>query len=126
MSKDTEKTIVVFRKWGKKNGGDVIAIFPFELGTNDPNTCSSYQHLGQHGAANDFEVVRATKLATAAEYAPLKAELEQIGYNLEIRRKLTPNAYESRKAQLKAIEDESKLNQTVHFTMHKQPGGFGF
>jgi hypothetical protein len=44
MNQDTEKTIVIFRKF--KNGNkEVIALFPEIAGTLLPETCSSYMHI---------------------------------------------------------------------------------
>lgn len=79
-------TPVIFRKWKPRRefdeeGGDIIALFPTELGTNDPYTSSSYEHVGQHGSADPGEVMKATVPATPTEYADLKAELEGIGYD---------------------------------------------
>lgn len=78
-----EKTKVVFRKWRK--GGDIIALFPdFEVLPGNKSYCMSYEHAGQHGPADYGIVTRDTEPATPGEYADLKAELEQLGYNLEI------------------------------------------
>lgn len=79
-----EKTKVIFRKF--KDGGDIIALFPEFV--NYPDGCiESYQHLGQHGAADYSHCIAISKPASVKEYAPLKAELERIGYKLEIRSK---------------------------------------
>jgi len=75
-----EKTKVIFRRF---TNGNIIALFPEELGTNNPATCSSYMHVGQHGACDPF-IVYNTALATPGEYAELKEELESIGYDLDI------------------------------------------
>ena len=70
---------VIFRTWPK---GDVIALFPdIEAGLF---SCSSYMHVGQHGAADYRYVVERTKQATIAEYADLAVELTKIGYNLRM------------------------------------------
>lgn len=70
-------TKVVFRKF---KGGEVIALFPREIANNNPYHCESYMHVGQHGAA-DTGIVHGTSPATPEEYAPLKLQLERIGYN---------------------------------------------
>lgn len=75
-------TKVVFRKYEE---GDIIALFPEETETN--YKVMSYMQLGQHGAADYQGVIAATKLATAAEYAELKTELESIGYKLVVLKK---------------------------------------
>lgn len=79
-AKEIEKTKVIFRKWPD---GDVIAIFPEMLGTNDYKTCGSYMHFGQHGSC-DPEIISDTKPCDPLEYLDLEMELEDIGYNLEI------------------------------------------
>lgn len=71
-------TDTIYRVW--KDTGDVIALFPAEPGTHDPYTCQSYMHVGQHGAADPYGVMRATRKATEAEYADLDRELRTIGY----------------------------------------------
>ena len=74
-------TPVIFRKWPDKEGGEIIALFPYELEVD--GNVSSYEHTGQHGTASP-EVIRRTKAATPAQYADLKRELEGIGYRLKI------------------------------------------
>lgn len=79
-------TKVVFKKF--KRGGDVIALFTQEPGTNDPSTCRIYQHVGQHG---DMDMRHKSMLTTCPpkEYAALKAELERIGYTLVVYQNIT-------------------------------------
>lgn len=79
-------TPVIFRKWYRKEdgageGNDIIALFPTELGTNDPYTCFSYEHIGQHGSAEPIGIIQRTKAAKPAEYADLLAELKGVGYD---------------------------------------------
>ncbi|KKK66118.1 hypothetical protein LCGC14_2967330 [marine sediment metagenome] len=74
------KIPVLFRKWPRLKGGGIIAIFPTELGTDDPHTSSMYEHVGQHGAGDTRDVVQRTKRATPSEYASLLKELHKIGY----------------------------------------------
>jgi len=73
---------VVFRVWPKSEGGDVIALFPYDHAHD--YYCTGYQHIGQHGAADFHGVVSRTRLAKPAEYVALKSELESIGYCLKI------------------------------------------
>jgi hypothetical protein len=97
---DTEETKVIFRKWRKKEGGDVIALFPEIASTvGKPQYCESYQHVGQHSGA-DPDIVNVTEPATEAEYAPLMRELEKIGYRLKVITRVPPGAYAKRKSQL--------------------------
>ena len=65
---------IIFRKWPD---GDVIAFFPTLVGTHDPNTCESYMHIGQHGAANTEHIHRLAR-ATPEEYEDLLYELENL------------------------------------------------
>lgn len=78
-----KKTITVFRKFR----GEIIALFPAERWNNYNYDCTSYVHLGQHSAADYNYVVSKSTLATPDEYADLKAELERIGYELDIKQK---------------------------------------
>jgi hypothetical protein len=106
---DTTRTLVVFRKWPKAEGGDVIALFPYLPATPDPALCDSFQHSGRHSAAEPVNLLRATKPATPAEYAPLKAELEAEPYNYTLDVSVTriaigelSTAFGVRKAQIAA------------------------
>ena len=85
MQQDTYKTKVVFRKFPD---GDIIAMF-YEERWSKYNSwlISSYMSVGQHGEAS-IDLVYDTKLATPEEYADLKEELESIGYNLDIRKRI--------------------------------------
>jgi hypothetical protein len=91
------KTPVIFRKWPKSEGGDVIALFPCDPGTSEYD-CDSYQHIGQHGAAN-LDIIYRTKLAKPEEYADLKRELESAPYHyhLDVRKRIPANATEIRR-----------------------------
>ena len=81
---DDYKTIVVFRKF--HDDDSIIALFPAVI--NYPNGhCESYQHVGQHGAADYTHCVKVSDPATPAEFEPLRRELESIGYNLDIKKK---------------------------------------
>lgn len=99
MKKDIEKTIVIFRKWRGKNA-DVIALMPFVVAPYDANTVMCYEHTDQHGAGNDQQIVSQSRLATPDEYASLLKELEDLGYNVETRKRIPANAYHSRKREI--------------------------
>jgi hypothetical protein len=74
-------TRVQFRTWRKE--GDTIALFVDTIGqarVGDPYSLMSYQHIGQHGAA-DPGIIRDTRPATDAERDELWAELVSIGYD---------------------------------------------
>ena len=87
----TGKTVVVFRKF--KDTGDIIALFPEVIEENHTGYCSSYMHVGQHGAANYSALVTGgsngwnsapTCPAHPDEYADLKRELESAPYNYQL------------------------------------------
>jgi len=82
-------TTVIFRKYMPEN--NVIAIFPYEK--EGPRLCMCYQHIGQHGAASGPGVVEDTKPATPEEYEDLKNELIEIGYKLEIKKRIDYGRY---------------------------------
>ena len=60
---------------------DLFAFFPEEVHNGEYLT--AYSHIGQHSAAHP-DYAKESREATPEEYADLKAELEGIGYNLEI------------------------------------------
>lgn len=83
-------TKVVFRRWPKKEGGGVIALFPEEV-CDFQGHVTSYEHIGQHGGADYPSVIRATRPThpdTDPDAATLFKELQAIGYDdLVVRRK---------------------------------------
>ena len=72
-------TPVVFRTW--KSGGGVLALFP-TLPAEDGygRFCMSYEHAGQHGGANYWLCMKASRRSTPKESASLLEELLQLGY----------------------------------------------
>ncbi len=105
FQQDTEETPVIFRKYGPRKGGAVIALFPAELGTSDPYTCSSYVHVGQHGSADPWAVIRDTHPAKPEQYADLARELESApyGYRLKVYRRMQRSFYEARREQARGM-----------------------
>jgi len=87
--KDTHKTKVIFRIWPQSSpgGATVDALFIEEKRYHHRRFITCYAHVGQHGSADYDHVVSKTKLATPAEYADLKRELECLGYNLDVKQK---------------------------------------
>jgi len=81
MKKDTIKTKVIFRKF---SDGQIIALFP-EM--PEGYLIGSYMHVGQHSPASKG-IVQTTKLASPEEYEDLFNELESIGYDLQIVKKI--------------------------------------
>jgi len=80
-----EETIVIFRRWPKSEGGDVVALFPYVPADNEGAMCSSYMRVGQHGSADPYGVVSGTKPTVPTEYAELKNELESAPYNYQLK-----------------------------------------
>lgn len=90
MKKDKHKTKVVFLL-ETGNGTDnetPFAFFPEEhylpVRSQDHSvvfTC--YAHVGQHSACH-IEYAQSCKLASPEQYKDLAAEMESLGYNLEI------------------------------------------
>jgi hypothetical protein len=72
--------LIVFRRW--RDTGDVIALFPEMPADYQGHYCDSYEHVGQHGAADYYGVIQATIAVGPREYAELAEELRRIGYNL--------------------------------------------
>lgn len=91
-----QPTPVLFRVLEK----EVIALFPTLPGTNDVHTCLSYMHLGQHGSAS-VDLIASTRPATPLLYGPLADELRQIGYVLDIRKRMTRRHHAARRASLR-------------------------
>lgn len=72
---------VIFRVW-KTEPKETLAVFidePFS------STCdvTCYEHFGQHGGGDWGTIVSKTRPANEEESAPLRRELESIGYNLQ-------------------------------------------
>jgi hypothetical protein len=120
MANDAE--IVVFRKFPD---GEIIALFPnMAATTNNSWLCGSYMHVGRHGAA-DPRIVSDTQPAQPQEYAALKAELEQIGYRLDVRERFPSTAHERRQAELHRIALDtfaSILDATARRAQQGDPG----
>lgn len=75
--------------------GEVIALFPEVPYNGDRSLCMSYQHVGQHGAAS-VSLCTELKAANKVEYGPLKAELESLGYVVDVRRRMTADMHYER------------------------------
>ena len=92
-------TVTVFRK---EPDGEVLAVFPYEPGTNDPATCTVFAHFGQHSYASQEYVTGRTRPAAPDEYAALKRELERPPYKyvLDVRPRMPGDAYRVRAAKI--------------------------
>lgn len=92
-SKTSSKTVVVFRMWD----GEVIALFPTILATMERQHCLSFQHVGQHCAADPNFVIRNSLPAKPLDYKGLKGELEnQYGYELDVKKRYTRKMFYNR------------------------------
>ena len=60
--------------------GETVALWP-EIVADMSGGCQSYQHVGQHGAADFDYVMQNSKPAASEDKAVLRAELLKIGYN---------------------------------------------
>jgi hypothetical protein len=89
-------TVVIFRRF---SDGDVVAIMPEIPGTSDAATCSSYMHVGQHGACA-VDLISDLEPAPPGEYAPLLEELRRIGYRPAVRDRNHPRYTARRLAEL--------------------------
>lgn len=78
----TEKTKVVFRI----DGAEVVAVFPEDTTLSGKIAC--YAHAGQHFNCSYEWYLKKTKPASQDQYEGLKKELEQIGYVLQIRKRM--------------------------------------
>ncbi len=87
MKTDKHITEVVFRVDTTKDfKGTVYALFPHNACDNSGNV-TTYQHVGQHSAADYKHCLKRSKMATELECADLKKELQNIGYNLKVIKK---------------------------------------
>ena len=92
-----EKTKVIFRTFYPEKGGEVIAIFPELAGDSNPyRTCMSYMHVGQHGAVS-LDYTEFTFPSRADEVEPLKRELESLGYDLKVIKRMRQDHLRLRK-----------------------------
>ena len=73
-------SLVIFRQW--RDTGSVLALFP-EIAADHQGHCECYEHIGQHGGADYFGVIQATRPAKSDASKALAAELTQQGYNLK-------------------------------------------
>lgn len=98
------KTQVVFRKWRKKYGSGIIALFPNEIATYSPAHCQSYESIGQHGAADPHVVISKTVPAMTGEAQALKNELTRIGYNLHSLPRIPRQAMQTRREKIAKLD----------------------
>jgi hypothetical protein len=93
MKKDTEFTDVIFRVDTTKDfKGTVFALFPHEV-CDKSGSVTTYQHVGQHSAANYVWCIKRSRPATTQETLPLFNELTNLGYLLQIVKRQNYNKY---------------------------------
>ena len=97
---------IIFRKWKTKHNPSCIALFPEMPGDTDGNLCQSYEHFGQHSAADYATVINKTRPAIPKEYGPLLLELIGIGYkNIQICQKADRRMFLARQKEAQRIKD---------------------
>jgi hypothetical protein len=76
-------------------------------GTDSPYTCTCYAHVGQHGSCNISLINRCSRPATEAEYADLLAELEKIGYRVQVIKRTNQQRYlDARRAEIARMAEK--------------------
>lgn len=107
MSKEpTPITLVVFRKW--LDTGDIIALFPELPPDSNGFFCDAYEHVGQHGGADFYGVIQATKPATLNEAKSLAKELTRIGYRLKPIKRASYRVHDQRRTTAQTIRNSTK------------------
>lgn len=93
---------VMFRILKNDGHSEVFALFPTLPGTNEPHTCTCYQHIGQHSSADVYGCIDDSRPATPNEYADLLRELNWV-YNdcsLKVVKRSTYRMHKERRAEL--------------------------
>lgn len=81
------KVDIIFRVDTSKDfKGTVFALFPHDV-CDHRGHVTSYQHVGQHSGADYRGCIATSKPATPEQYADLKAEMESIGYEINVVKK---------------------------------------
>lgn len=93
---DSLPTPTIFRRYPD---GEIVALFP-TIPADPDGHCSSYVHVGQHGAADPGHVIARTRPARPDEYANLLDELTGLGYDVHPVRRLTRRMADERRATL--------------------------
>ncbi len=96
-----EITPVVFRRW--RDTKTVFALFPTLPSDYEGRYCDSYEHVGQHGGADYFGCVHASRPASLDEAADLKRELERIGYRLRVFKRASWKHHEARRETARSL-----------------------
>lgn len=59
---------------------DLVAIFPDQVGTDDPRTMTCYQRVGEHGSCSSSYAGARTRPAKPGEVRKMLALLRRVGY----------------------------------------------
>lgn len=81
MKRDAQKTKVRFLYHEAEE--DLFAFFPEQIHTTGGDSKVCYSTIGQHSSCSE-SYAEDCRDATASEYKELKAELESLGYNLDV------------------------------------------
>lgn len=111
--KGGQRIPVIFRMFKVKDAywqRDCIALFPTICDDYTGKLCSSYVHLGQHGAADPRLVMQITRPATKAEYKELAKELRGLGYRYKIYHRNQPQWDALRKEQARKSREHVQKN----------------
>lgn len=100
-NKSAEHTLVVFRKW--RDCGTVIALFPEVPSDIHGYFCEAYERVGQHGGADYYGVIQATKPVGPEEAMSLSEELTRIGYRLKTIKRASHSVHQRRRAAAREI-----------------------
>jgi hypothetical protein len=93
MEKDTHITEVMFRYDTTKGfKGTIFAVLPHQVDTLQGDV-TTYQHVGQHSTGDYNVCLQQSRPATEAEFADLKKEMENLGYNLKVVKKRNYDKY---------------------------------
>lgn len=91
LMEEIEETEVIFRKF--KDGGEIIAVFPYDI-TPNFDIVGSYLHIGQHGECAYRYIISETVPAELKEYKELYVELQNhFNYRLKVVRKQNRKRY---------------------------------
>lgn len=85
-AKHTKEILPVMFRASRNDRSDVYALFPTLPGTNDPWTCTCYQHVGQHSSADLRGCINSSRPAKLAEYEDLLRELTRIYDDCHLRK----------------------------------------
>lgn len=95
--------LVMIRVW-RTDPNDVFALFPAIPATTTGRECQSYQHVGQHGAADYDLCIRKSRPAHRQEAANLLRELQKIGYKPKVIQRAGRRYLDQRLAAIRAMQ----------------------